>query len=190
MRRSHQLALALIGVLLASAALQGNAFAVLVADFNSGKKPNNIEGDFGAWNKDPNDKTQGCQNSFYNDPDKGDICLKLKYDVDSPNPAYSGFWMGLMDQDMSKLSELVISIKGDANAGYTDQVKLELKNGKEAGRYLLTGITEEWQEFSVPLKEFAGITDWSAMKEFVIVFDDVNSTVKEGAVYVDDISFE
>ena len=36
----------------------------MVADFNSGTKPNNIGGDFGAWIKDPNDPMQGCVESF------------------------------------------------------------------------------------------------------------------------------
>lgn len=164
---------------------------MVVADFNNGKKPNNLGGGFGAWNKDPNDTTQGCKDSFYTDKEKGDISLKLTYDVDSPNPAYCGFWMQLQDEDASDMEELVLSARGDDTAGYTSQVKLELKNAKgEVGRYLLEGITEEWQEFRIPLSEFSGITDLSDMKEFVIVFDDTNSLVKEGVIYLDDVAIE
>jgi len=38
--------------------------ALVVADFDTGDKPNNLGGDFGAWDKDPNDESQGCQLSF------------------------------------------------------------------------------------------------------------------------------
>ena len=58
------------------------------------------------------------------------------------------------------------------------------------GRYLLTGITEEWQQVTIPLSEFQGVTDWSGMTEFVIVFDDLTSTKKVGTIYVDEIAFE
>ena len=37
---------------------------LMVADFNSGAKPNNLGGDFGCWIKDPNDPMQGCVESF------------------------------------------------------------------------------------------------------------------------------
>ena len=36
----------------------------MIADFNSGTKPNNIGGDFGAWIKDPTDPAQGAVESF------------------------------------------------------------------------------------------------------------------------------
>ncbi len=40
---------------------------VLIADFNSGEKPNNLGGDFGAWDRDPNDYTQTATESFISD---------------------------------------------------------------------------------------------------------------------------
>ncbi|MDD4879251.1 MAG: hypothetical protein PHR22_02205, partial [Candidatus Omnitrophica bacterium] len=44
----------------------GQVFAetLVTADFDSGDKPNNIGGDFGAWNKDEADMTQGCKSEF------------------------------------------------------------------------------------------------------------------------------
>ena len=53
----------------APAAKSGNE--IMLADFDTGDKPNNVGGDFGAWDKDPNDDTQGCQLSFDQDDAKG-----------------------------------------------------------------------------------------------------------------------
>lgn len=186
----RKMALAVV-ISLICASLVFAADSLLIDDFNSAEKPNRIGGDFGIWNKDPEDITQGCVMDFdgaIRRKDKG-FSLKLDYDVDSPNAAYCGFWSKLQKADFSKYKNLVISIKGDEKTGFTTQVKLELKNSRqEAGAYLLSGITKDWKEFVVPLSEFNGLTDLSSMEEFVITFDDVNATVKKGVIYVDDIS--
>lgn len=167
-----------------------SAESLRIDDFEDGDKPNLLGGDFGSWDRDPNDLTQSCKMSFYTEPDTN-VCLLLKYDVDSPNPAYNGFWMFLQGQDLRKYTSLHISVRGDAQAGFTNRIKLELKNDKkEVGRYLLTGIKDFWQDFTIPLTNFSGISDHSKVIEFVVVFDDINSTVKDGAIYIDDISFD
>ena len=175
--------------------LAGPAWAstLLVDDFDRGQKPNALGGDFGSWDKDPSDPTQKCTISFDKAGAFGGVgySLKIDYDVDSPNPAYNGFWMKLQGSNVSSYAKLTFYIKGDGPRGFTPQIKLELKNGQqEVGRYLLTGITEEWQQVTIPLSEFQGVTDWSGMTEFVIVFDDLTSTKKVGTIYVDEIAFE
>jgi len=179
----------LVGMGLAGTA---SAATLLVDDFNRGEKPNALGGDYGSWNKDESDPTQGCANSFDKNGAYGGVgyALRLDYDVDSPNPAYNGFWMKLQGTDVSKYKTLVFYAKGDAERGYTDKVKLELKNGKEVGKYTLKGVTDEWQRFSIPLKEFAGLSGFTGMTEFVVVFDDLTSTKKVGTIYLDEISFE
>ena len=91
----------------AAAADSGNE--LVVADFDTGDKPNNIGGDFGAWDKDPNDDTQGTQLTFEPDDALGDqagYAIRLDYDVDSPNPAYNGFWMKLNGEDATAYNAL------------------------------------------------------------------------------------
>ena len=164
-----------------------------VANFDSGQKPNLIGGDFGAWDKDPGDPTQFCHISFdrANALNGAGYALKIDYDVDSPNPAYNGFWMKLQETNLASSEALSFYVKGDPDAGYTPQVKLELKNAKgEVGHYLLKGITDEWKQVRIPLQAFAGLTDLSRMTEFVIVFDDATSTKKVGTIYLDDITFQ
>ena len=163
---------------------------LLIADFNSGEKPNNIGGDFGAWNKDPADFSQGCTESFDSANRHGDtgFAMKIDYSVESKNPAYNGFWMALNNLDGSKYDNLAFWVKGDAKTGYTTVFKVELKNAaKQIGRYYVTNVTDQWQEVVIPLSEFKGLTDLSNMTEFVIVFEDRIASNKKGVIYVDDI---
>jgi len=55
---------------------------------------------------------------------------------------------------------------------------------------VVKGITDQWQQVSIPLKDFAGLSDLSKATEFVIVFDDITSTKKVGTIFVDDVMFE
>lgn len=165
---------------------------LLIADFNSGDKPSNIGGDFGAWNKDPADFSQGCTESFDSANRHGDsgFAMKLEYSVESKNPAYNGFWMKMPNLDVSKYDNLVFWVKGDPKIGYTTVFKVELKNAaKQVGRYYVTSVTDEWQGIVIPLSEFKGLTDLSNMIEFVIVFEDRIASNKKGAIYIDDIAF-
>ncbi|HNV86276.1 MAG TPA: hypothetical protein PKL97_04850 [Candidatus Omnitrophota bacterium] len=167
---------------------------IIVADFNTGDKPNNLDGDFGAWDKDPNDDTQGCRLSFAEDDALGDktgYSIRLDFDVDSPNPAYNGFWMKLNGLNATPYNTLTFYIKGDAQRGFTKRVKIELKDkaGMNSG-YILTGITGQWQKISLPLKKFPRIKDWSNLNEFILVFDDINAIPKEGSILLDEVAFE
>ena len=178
-----------------SVVLPSGAFAakeLVVADFDTGDKPNNIGGDFGGWDKDPNDDTQGTQMAFEGDDALGDpagYSIRLDYDVDSPNPAYNGFWMKLNGEDATAYNTLNFYIKGDVKAGFTKRIKIELKDmTNKPSPYIVSGITDQWQKISIPFSKFRRITDWSSLNEFVIVFDDVNSNPKTGAIAVDHIT--
>jgi hypothetical protein len=167
---------------------------LVVADFDTGDKPNNVGGDFGAWDKDPNDDTQGTVMAFEPDDALGDpagYSVRLDYDVDSPNPAYNGFWMKLNGEDATPYNTITFYIKGDEKAGFTKRVKLELKDmTNKPSPYIVSGITEKWQKISIPFEKFRRITDWKSMNEFVVVFDDINSNPKKGTIYIDQIAFE
>ena len=192
MRRNVGVRLAVVCTILLGLAGSVWAATLLVDDFDRGEKPNALGGDFGSWDKDPSDPTQKCTIAFDKTNAFGGVgySLKIDYDVDSPNPAYNGFWMKLQGTDLSTYKKLTFYVRGDNTRGFTPQIKLELKNGKEVGRYLLKGVTDQWLQVSIPLKDFAGLTDWKGMTEFVIVFDDLTSTKKVGTVYLDEITFE
>ena len=165
---------------------------LVVANFDNGEKPNNLGGNFGAWNKDPSDPTQWCKESFDNAVRHGDagFAMKLDYSVDSPNPAYNGFWMTLSNLDVSKYDAVNLWVKGDSKIGYTTVFKIELKNAnKQVGRYYVTNVNDQWQEISIPLSEFKGLIDKASLTEFVIVFEDRMASNKKGVLYIDDIRF-
>lgn len=165
---------------------------LVIADFDTGDKPNNLGGDFGAWDKDPNDETQGCQMAFAEDDalgDKAGYALRLDYDVDSPNPAYNGFWMKMSGADGTPFNTLSFYVRGDAEAGFTKRVKLELKDkSNKPSAYIVSGLTEKWQKVSIPLNKFRRIEDWKSLNELIFVFDDINSNPKAGSVFLDQVT--
>ncbi|MBU1864471.1 MAG: hypothetical protein KKH94_12490 [Candidatus Omnitrophica bacterium] len=168
---------------------------LLIADFNTPPPDaeniglNNIGGQYSIWDRDPTDDTQTCTMAFVQDPivDNG-YALQLNYDVDSPNPAYNGFWMKLMQKDFTGYNTLNFYIRGDTEARFTSRLKIELKDNQKTASYVVGGITESWQKYSIPFGKYRLIKDWSAMNEFVIVFDDIVSKPKAGTIYVDHIT--
>lgn len=171
-----------------------NPGQLVIADFDTGDKPNNLGGDFGAWNKDPEDATQSCNMSFETDDalkDPAGYALKLDYDVDSPNPAYNGVWMKLDGQNATGFNTLSFYARGEGLNNFTKRIKLELKDSaSNSSPYVVSGITESWQKIEVPFERFKKIKDWSALSEFVVVFDDMNSDPKQGTILIDQVAFE
>ena len=172
---------------------QNSENELVVADFDSGSKPNNIGGIFGTWDYDPNDDTQGCSmrfsNSYLFEPETG-YAMRLDYDVQSPNPAFNGFWMKLEGIDVTEYNRFRFWVKGDAQRNFTTRFKVELKNslGKRAV-YLIKNVTPEWREVMIDFKKTRAIKDWSNLSEFTVVFSDLVSTYKEGTIYIDRLSF-
>jgi hypothetical protein len=189
--KKHVLKLLVISIGVLVFSFSAEAVTLKLTDFDSGRI-NDFGGGMGAWNKDPADTTQGCFEMLDTEVKRGNkgASLRLEYDVDSPNPAYNGFWTKLEGRDLSDYNAISFWVKGDPDAGYTTRFKIELKNEKgQAGRFIVTGVTDEWTQVVVPFKNFKGISDFSEMSEFVIVFDDVLATSKEGIIYIDDVVF-
>lgn len=164
---------------------------ILVNDFNRKENFNNLGGAFGSWVVFYSDTNQHCRDEFSLSEkisDKG-FGLKLDYDVDSPYSAYNGFFTNLMEIDITGYGYLVFHIKGDSNAGFTTKFDVELKNKFQMSKIAVQGITDQWQRIVIPIEKFAGLVDFSNMKEIVIVFSDLAATKKEGVVYIDDIYF-
>ncbi len=120
----------LILLVLFGSLVNAQANKLTIADFDKGERNTNLGEDFGAWNKDENDSTQGCKMSFAKDDALGNEkgkSLQLDYDVDSPNPAYNGFWLKLSNAKAADFDTLSFYIKGDANKGWTSKIKIEIK---------------------------------------------------------------
>ncbi|MBN1268660.1 MAG: hypothetical protein JXB04_03660 [Kiritimatiellae bacterium] len=166
-------------------------YVLRIADFEDREERNDFDGGyFGIWSKDPDDATQGCRMTFAEEGQGfGYYCIKLEYDVDSPNPAYNGFWLLFVDVDLSAYDRVCFWARGDAVAGFTERFVVEMKNEEEAGRATVKRLTDEWQLIEIPLKDFTGVTDWRAMTELVIVFEDRVVTRKLGTIYIDNLYF-
>ena len=182
----------LLGSVLVAAKAPVSGTQLMVADFNSGTKPNNIGGDFGSWIKDPSDPMQGVIDSF----DRADrygssgYALRLIYSVDSNRPAFGGFWMRLQNLDAADFDKLAFRVRGDGKMGYTSVFKVELKDAADqSSHFYVRGVTDRWQDVVIPLKSFEGIANFKRLKEFVITFEDETATAKKGVIYIDDIRF-
>lgn len=168
------------------------AGALVLDDFDDGQPPNAFGGDYGAWELNPRDPMQYCRESLSAEQAAGGsgYALRLDYRVDSPNPAYNGFWSKLQGKDLRSYTQFSLDIKGDAARGYPAEIGIELKNAKQTGRYRLRGITDQWQHMAIPLAAFAGLTTLNRMTELVVVFDDLMTTPSVGTVYLDNVRFE
>jgi hypothetical protein len=182
----------LASAVLAADRAQKTATELMVADFNSGAKSNNLGGDFGSWIKDPSDPMQGCIESFdrANRFGGSGFALRLIYSVESKKPAFGGLWMRLQNLDASKFDSLAFRVRGDPKMGFTTVFKVELKDSMDnSGHFYVRGVTDQWQDLVIPLKNFEGITNFRSLKEFVIVFEDTSATSKRGVIYIDDVRF-
>lgn len=168
------------------------ATELMVADFDSGRKPNNIGGDFGAWIKDPVDPMQGAIETFDRANAYGGKghALRLIYSVASANPAFGGLWMRLQNLDSARFDSLAFRVKGDAALGFTTLFKVELKDATgQASHAYVRGVTDQWQDIVIPLKDFRGMANPARLNEFVVVVEDRTATAKQGILYLDDVRF-
>lgn len=153
---------------------------------------NLLKGTVNVWDNDPDDDSNGCivtYNKKIKIGEKG-CSLQINYDVDSASQSYNGIYEQLKGINISSYNNLVFHVKGDGKKGFTSLFKVELKNNfNQAGWYNVKGITEKWQKIIIPLDKMKGITDFTSMKEFTIVFEDIAATKKVGTLYIDDLYF-
>jgi len=168
------------------------AAELMVADFNTGAKPNNLGGDFGAWIKDPADPAQGAVEAFDVKDRYGDkgYALRLIYSVASKNPAFGGLWLRLQNLDASRFATLRFRVRGDPGMGFTTVFKVELKDALDQSSHAyVRGVTGAWQDIALPLSGFEGMANVRRLKELVIVIEDTTATAKQGVLYFDDVRF-
>ena len=113
--------------------------------------------------------------------------LAIDFDVDSPNPAMVGVWIKLENQDLSSFDTLHFHLKSEGGR-FRGAVAVQLTDSLyRKAAYLVSNVREEWKEYQIPLKKFARIANWSQVKEFEIILDDMNAIPKEGTLLIDEI---
>lgn len=172
----------------------------MIADFDRGMMVNNLLGDCGTWEIDPEDKMQSISASIEKDIKMHDAgsSLKLEYNVGSPKNAVNGFWTHLRSFDASGYDHFEFWVKGDAKKSYTSVFKVEFKKFQKdesghdetiKGSYVVKGITDNWQKISIPLNVMSGIRDWKDIMELVITFEKRRADKAQGTLYFDDFAF-
>ncbi|MBN2445501.1 MAG: DUF3131 domain-containing protein [Phycisphaerae bacterium] len=146
---------------------------------------NLVGGATDCWTRDKADETVSVKLRR----DETDIdgtrggCLRVDYDVDSPNPAYGGLTLNLAHVDGSGCNALRLRARG-----LPDRTKIELhgRGGSGAVRAHVKDPTQ-WSTIELRYRDFGLITDWSDLDRLVIVLEDNASKPKVGTVWLDDI---
>lgn len=154
---------------------------------------NTLKKETGSWSSEPVESGKGCKMSFGRDSKEKPegASLRIKYNVRGDNRErmpMCGYWtrVGL---NLSNFKFLSIKVRGDADEGFPKSLIFELKDKDyKTGKFVIEGITGQWQEFKIPLGAFREVQDWSNVIELGILFhESIQRT--EGTVYLDDITF-
>ena len=175
---------------------------------------NAATGTFSKSAATPPPANESCAASYAVDSDvtRGN-CLKLNYSVSALN-TYTGYYSSLGSVSLANpaaYTAVSFYVKGAAGGEF---FKVALKNTSTTQYfdsknnanyyrnesavyitdYLDEGVTTGWKKVTIPFHNFANLDGFSSMKEFVIVFENSQSTTNgsatSGTVYIDDIAFE
>jgi hypothetical protein len=122
------------------------------------------------------------------------IALVLQNDVSKINFTFNPakkeiYTINLNKLDAGRFNALAFSLK---KSRYQDSVsvKVELTNTfKEQSEVYLKNIPHRWQDYKIRLKDFKGISDWSAMTHLSFIVEEWNAKEKHGVVYIDNVRF-
>lgn len=170
---------------LAALAQQTDIKKFWISDFDERE----MVGLFSVSSKNPMDQDQWIKVDWDSDDARGNAegkSLRIDYDVDSNEPAKATFWLRLKEHDLTGFDTLHISLKGSDGARGNVTVQFVDANYRMSP-YVIGHINSRWKEYQIPLKRFNRIQDWSSIREFDIVLDDMNAIPKEGSLWVDEI---
>jgi hypothetical protein len=129
----------------------------------------------------------------------------LTIDYDLSRKAQCSISRALSGRNMSAYNAVSFRIKGDKDARFTHSFRIELESMNSGAAYKFKGVTGEWREVSIPLREFGGkhtgwngansfwggfITDRDNMTKINFVFDLADSTEGKGRILLSDLCFE
>lgn len=177
-------------------------------DFNAASTKNlwnDLTEVFSSRSGTPPVATASCAASFTDDPatryGSSGYSLKLDYNV-TQSGSYSGYYSMLGGGGLGAYKSVSFRVKGNAGG---ELFKVEFKvnlNPEDAVKnhgavyvtdYLDGGVTTDWKQVTIPLDNFANISDWSSAVEFVVTFENSQSSTNgsplQSAIYLDDITF-
>ncbi len=168
---------------------------LVLMDFDNSKVDmNNVGGSWGGMDANPNDKEAYIKTKYFKDIDlhKDGFNLKISYSVQSSLPAFNGIWTKLNELNLKDFQAISINVKGDAEKGFNDSFKIEIKDKSTKITSTVEDITAEWKKITIPFDQFEGDLegiDMSKIMELTFVFEDWKFKQKVGSFYIDDVSF-
>jgi len=172
------------------------AVSLLFDNFNCGTPPNDLGGNAGIYDPNPDDPTETCSESYDRDGKEGAYALRLVYD--RGGSSYCGYWSKTKSdesgRDLSGFAggDLKFWLKGEVGG---EKFKVELHHQGDSAPWpevqltacadFGSGAPTTYQEVTMPLASFAGL-DLSKVTELVITFD---QSPNSGTVYIDKIRF-
>ena len=164
---------------------------LVAADFNNCSGINDLGGRMGAAFNDPDVMFE----SYVEETGRGCVA-RLDYDID----AWSAFWLQIDGVDLTPYQTLNFDIRAEEPGPW--ELKVELKRGcvenvgcEEFSVFYIGGINDQWQQKSLPLREFGTtgyappLSSLAGIDELVFTFER-NHSGSEGIVYLDNIRFE
>ena len=122
--------------------------------------------------------------------------LVAQVDFNAPED-WAAFWIDLAQADFTQYDTLTFYARRESGSQNPQTLKLELKGSEneQMGLHYATGMTGEWQQFTIPLAQFVPVEDatflcdWMAMNKLTFVFEP-QVTGTSGRIYLDDIFVE
>jgi hypothetical protein len=122
-------------------------------------------------------------------------CMHLRYWFESATPAQVSFRIDLGDLDASGYDHVELWIKGDAS-GFSPALKIGFRRPKpdqprlmQDGTAVVSGISDRWQRFVMPLNRMAGIGEWKHLRSFFVALESRRAgSARQGGYTIDDVA--
>ena len=147
----------------------------------------------GSWSAEPG-VASGRVSYRLVTPDAADKrrALYLRYQFPPAASAPIGWQLRLPNLDLSAYDHVELSLRGDAQRGFADALKLEFKqplpgapaNLLRKGSTVIGGITDQWQTWRIPLDHLTGIQDWTQIQQVSLVWEPRRSPVLQGGYWL------
>ncbi len=168
---------------------------LLLTSFESATK-SDLGTEMGTWTSNPLDSSQGTTMETIDvygvmGRTGSTHVAKITYDVATNGPALNGIYIMLNKMNLAPYKNLTFLIKGDPDKGFTTKFSVTLTSSSgQRATCRVTGITDNWQKISIPVKKFLAtgtMGNLSNIVELDVTFDDMTVDAKEGVLYMDEI---
>lgn len=163
----------------------------IIDDFEAGKWINLLQGNAGAWQKNPNNSGEYCRASFTNEniDNKPTTALHLLYSASFYD--FNGYTTQLNGFDIRPYEGITLWARG-AREFEPIPFKVELRSNFRTISYYYFGLTGRWQKLKIPFSKFTNfgkISEWDRVNEMVFVFEGRTTKPTGGSLYLDDVGF-